>query len=1205
MKQREKTGDLYRESAKRVLLLDGALGTLLQEKNLPASAYSLEFAGQRISAPGCTDLLSLTRPELIRDMHLAYLRAGADILTCNSFGANRFALAEYGLEAAGDAINRAAVSAAREALALYRKEGSLRPVWIAASLGSSGHVASFSLSAEDPARREKDFYAFKALYREQAAVLLDAGADILLFETVFDTLALKAGLLAVMELMEERGEAIPLMVSATFSDKSRRTLSGQNLAALLHSLSSYPLFSLGINCSTGAEEMLPMIRELAAISPFRTSAHPNAGFPDRNGRYRQSPENFAGILKPLLQGGQLNIVGGCCGTRPEHIAALAKCLPGANPHVAPIPKSTLLLSGLDPLSVPERHELIIAGERANVAGSKKFARLIREARYSEALALTRLQVEQGAQILDICMDDPLIDAPAQMRHFLRLAAADPGIARVPLMIDSSDWRVIEAALPELQGRGIVNSISLKDGEEAFLEKALLIRRMGAVPLLMLADEQGPAAGFERKCSVAERVLRLLTEKADFAPESLIVDPGILAIATGMEADYGHARDFIRATAWIREHFPGVRISGGLSNLSFAFRGNPALREAIHAVFLDLVQKAGLDMAIMNPGTALALTDIPETEAAIIRRALLPEKENAAEAVAALIVLAEDYRLRTEDRSEKIPEPQSGDVREGLRDALIRGDESLLESCLKKSGDLDAVALIEGPLMEGMNRVGEAFGEGKMFLPQVVRSARLMKKAVDILRPRLEQGASVKKRHAGSILLATVRGDVHDIGKNIVSLVLSCNNIEVRDLGVMVESRRILQAALVEKPDMVGLSGLITPSLAEMAEICRLFEENGLDIPLLIGGATSSELHSALKLAPLYPGKVVHVADASRAVGVARKLLSAGRDVFLAETAGRYEALNAKESRKEERIFPLEEARRRRFVKKRSAVPARQYGIHEIRDIRTEDLTPRISWSMLARAWQLKPGSAEAAQIRRDALKLLAEAAVRELFDNALRAVIGIFPAAAQDEDVRIFDPQEKKPPQILHFLRRQKLRSNTKACCLADFVCAGGNTPADTMGLFALTAGIGVDAEVKKYRQDGDEHRALMLSMLADRLAEALSAELQQRLRKEFWALGDTKVVRPAPGYPAAPDHSEKSTIFRLLDAETRIGVSLTEHFALQPAASVCGYYFAGEGLHYFDPGPIGRDQLKIYAEKKGLSPGDPAFLAALNIRISEGEILP
>lgn len=1203
MKERVTTIDLYRESAKRVLLLDGALGTLIQEKNPPASAYTLGFAGKKIFAPGCTDLLSLTLPELIRDIHLEYLRAGADILTCNSFGANRFALAEYGLEGVLNAINRAAVSVAREALELYRKDNPSRPVWITASLGSSGHVASFSLSAEDPAQREKDFHAFKDLYREQAAVLLDAGADILLFETVFDTLALKAGLQAAMELMEERGESVPLMVSATFSDKSRRTLSGQTLAALLHSLSSYPLFSLGVNCSTGAEEMLPLIRELAAISPFRTSAHPNAGFPDRDGCYRQSPENFSQILQSLLHGGQLNIAGGCCGTRPEHIAALAKCLPNAIPRVPQIQKHTLLLSGLDSLRVPEQHALIIIGERANVAGSKKFARLIREARYSEALALTRLQVEQGAQILDICMDDPLIDAPAQMRHFLRLAAADPGIARVPLMIDSSDWRVIEIALPELQGRGIVNSISLKDGEDAFLKKAAFICRMGAVPLLMLADEQGPAVGFERKCVVAERALRLLIERADFAPESLIVDPGILAIATGMEADYGHARDFIRATAWIREHFPGVKISGGLSNLSFAFRGNMALREAIHTVFLDLAKKAGLDMAIMNPGTALPLTDIPENEATVIRRALLPEPDNAAEAVAALIALAEDFRQQA-GNTEGTPQlPQTRDVSEGLREALIHGDESLLEQYLAQSADLDAVALIEGPLMEGMNRVGEAFGEGKMFLPQVVRSARMMKRAVDILRPRLEQEAPVHKRRTGSILLATVKGDVHDIGKNIVSLVLSCNNIAVQDLGVMVDPEKILRTALETRPDLVGLSGLITPSLAEMAQVCRLFAERGLDIPLLIGGATSSELHSALKLAPLYPGKVVHVADASRAVNVARKLLSAGRETFLAETTRRYEALRAKESPKTEHILPLKEARRWRFIKKRPARPALQYGIHEIRDICPEDLIPRISWPMLARAWQLKPGSAEAAQIRRDALKMLAEAPVLELFRNALRAVIGIFPAAAQDEDVRVFDPQGKTPLQTLHFLRRQQLKAGSKACCLADFVCTGSDAPADTMGFFAATAGIGVDAAVRQYREDGDEHRALMLSMLADRMAEALSAELQERLRK-IWGLKEEKLIRPAPGYPAAADHSEKRTIFHLLEVETRIGVSLTEHFALQPAASVCGYYFAGEGLHYFDPGPIGRDQLKIYAGKKGQSPGDPAFLAAMNIRIIEEEIL-
>ncbi|MDD3966292.1 MAG: methionine synthase [Candidatus Neomarinimicrobiota bacterium] len=1205
MKQRAKIVDLYRESAKRVLLLDGAVGTMIQALKLPGSAYSLQIDAGRIDAPGCTDLLSLTRPEKIRDIHLAYLRAGADIITCNSFGANRFALEEYGLAVAAADINRAAVHAAREAIALLQKEDPSRQAWIAGAMGSSGYVASFSLSADDPARREKDFYDFYALYREQAEQLLDAGADILLFETVFDTLALKAGLKAVFSLMEDRKEAVPLMVSATFSDKSRRTLSGQTPAALVHSMAAYPLFSLGVNCSTGAEEMLPLIREFSAISPFRTSAHPNAGFPDREGRYGQSPERFAEILRPLLQEGLLNIAGGCCGTRPEHIAALAACLPEALPQLPHPGKNTLLLSGLEELRVTERHELIIIGERANVAGSKKFARLIREKHYAEALALTREQVEQGAQILDICMDDPLIDAPAEMRHFLRLASADPAIARVPFMIDSSNWQVIEAALPELQGRGIVNSISLKDGEDLFLKKAGYIKSMGGVPLLMLADEQGPAAGFERKCAVAERALRLLSEKADIATESLIIDPGILAVATGMEADFYHAQDFVRASAWIKARFPGVKISGGLSNLSFAFRGNKALREAMHAVFLDTAQKAGLDMAIMNPGSALALTDIPEADAAIINNALFPGKGAAAAALSALTALARQYQIRSGEPEEKEKAPESGDAREGLREALIRGDEMQLQRCLAQCEEWDAVTLIEGPLMEGMIRVGERFGEGKMFLPQVVRSARMMKKAVDILLPRLQEEPGPATRRKGSVLLATVRGDVHDIGKNIVSLVLSCNNFAIIDLGVMVEPERILQTALEKKPDIVGLSGLITPSLAEMAQVCRLFAEHKLDIPLLIGGATTSELHSALKLAPLYPGKLVYVPDASQAVTIVRKLLSPERRAFLENTRCRYRKLNAEPFPSAPQILSLEAARKRRFIKKQAAPEPLRYGIHRIPDVRPEDLIPLISWPMLARAWQLKPGSREARQIRRDALALLAEEKVQALFAGALRAVIGIFPAAARDESIRIFDPQHKKMPADLHFLRQQQLRGKGPAYCLADFVCAGHAAAADSMGLFAATAGIGVDAAVRQYRKDGDEHRALMLSMLADRMAEALSAYLQEGLRKEYWGLENTiRLIRPAPGYPSAADHSEKKTILRLLQAEKHCGIVLTDHFSMQPAASVCGYYFAGEGLRYFTLGPIGRDQLNIYAKKKGMPPADPAFLAAMNIEIGEGKTL-
>lgn len=1185
------------ESEKRVLLLDGAMGTMIQDLHLPAGAFTLKSAGKDIHAPGCSDLLSLNMPDKIRNIHLEYLRAGADIIETNTFGANRFALAEYGLQAAHDSINRAAMRAAREALAEYRKEQPGRNPWIAGVLGSTGAVASFSLSVTDPTRRDHVFEDFRRMYREQAEILINEGADLLLFETAFDTLVVKAGLKAVFELLHERDEIVPVMVSATFSDKSRRMLAGQNLEAFIHSMSSYPLFSLGINCSTGAKEMLPLIRELSRISPFRCSAHPNAGFPDKEGRYTQSADAFAGMLKTPLASGQLNIVGGCCGTRPGHIAALKEILYESKIRTLQAQKKTLQLSGLDALNVQGKRELLIIGERANVAGSRKFARLIREARYDEALTLTRNQIELGAQVIDVCMDDSLIDAPVVMRHFLRLMAADPAIARVPVMIDSSAWPVIEAALPELQGRSIVNSISLKDGENPFIEKARYINDMGAAVMVMLFDEEGPAADFERKCTIAERSYRLLTEKAALAPESLIFDPGIFAIATGMKTDYYHARDFIRATAWIKEHFPAVRISGGLSNLSFAFRGNDALREAIHAVFLELAINAGLDMAIMNPASSLAVADIPEKEAAIIRRALIPESAQEARCVNDLTALAEDYGKKDKRtlRGTANLKP-AADVRERLRQALIRGDDSRLEQDLNEASDIEAVALIEGPLMDGMTKVGLLFGEGKMFLPQVVRSARIMKKAVDILEPRLDKENLRTGKKRGRVLLATVKGDIHDIGKNIVSLVLACNHFEIIDLGVMVNPEEILRKTLEEKPDIVGLSGLITPSLSEMAETCRLFELQKLDVPIMIGGATTTELHTALKLEPLYPGRLLHVPDASQAVNAALKLVSRDSKNYLKNKSEHYRRLTKKKPEKNGKKYFLDQARKLRFFKEKPAPTPIKYGVFEITDIQAETLLPHISWSMMSQAWQVPPGSAEARRLQKDALKLLSENSVKTLFNNAIRATIGLFPAASQDEDVHVFDPDSGNKMETLHFLRRQHVAQNRPALCLADYICPG-EKPADTIGLFVASAGIGIDKAVKRYRNAGDEHSALMLEILANCLAEALSEYLQKRLKKDWWGLGNTPLIRPAAGYPVAPDHSEKTTIFRLLQAEKRSQIILTERYAMRPAASVCGYYFAGEGLRYFNPSPVGNDQLEIYARKKNMTPRE---LAAAGISTND-----
>jgi 5-methyltetrahydrofolate--homocysteine methyltransferase len=1189
---RHTTGQLTEIAARRVLLLDGAMGTMIQKHRPSEEDYSLQVgtgSGERtVVANGCVDMLSLTRPDILMDIHTSYLRAGADIIETNTLGANRFSLSEFGLEDQVYAMNRAAAEIACRAVDEIGNEDPSRRAFVAGVIGPTGRPASFSPSMEDPAYRESDFSEFREMYMEQIRALMDGGVDILLVETIFDTLVAKAALNAAMQVFNERGESLPLMVSATFSDKSHRTLSGQTLEAFVISMSSYPLFSLGINCSTGAAEMIPLIRELAAISPFRTSAHPNAGFPDRDGRYRQTPSEFAERMRPVLEEGCLSVTGGCCGTRPEHIAALAEVLGDAKPHIPAQAEPALRLSGWETLTIPQKHDFITVGERANVAGSRKFARLIREARYDEALALTRVQVEQGAQIIDVCMDDPMLDAVKAMVHFLRLLSSDPLTASVPVMIDSSSWPVIEAALPELQGRGIVNSISLKEGADTFLARARHIHTMGAVPMIMLFDEQGQADTFERRCTVAERAIHLLTAELGLDPATLIIDPNILSIATGIDEHDTYARDFIRAVAWIKERFPLVKISGGLSNLSFAFRGNQAIREAIHAVFLELAVAAGLDMAIVNPGMQYALSDIPAEARAVIREALLLEKGDGPAARQALIHLATSGSLAGDDpkneRTHKIADRSAKHVIERLADAVTHGDDSHLKEDLDETADMDVVALIEGPLMQAMSEVGERFGEGKLFLPQVVRSARIMKKAVDMLRPRLEASQATLSRRSGTVLLATVKGDVHDIGKNIVALVLQCNNFRVIDLGVMVPAEDILNAVKAEKPDMVGLSGLITPSLTEMAAICNMFEQEKLDIPLLIGGATTSEIHTVVKLAPLYPGRVIHSPDASHSVPLARKLVSSGREAFLKQISERYRALAAEAQNETRALSDLATARGNRFRKPAPAPNAKIYGIRTVEQVPLSELLPRINWQMLVNAWRVKPRTEEAVRIERDAKKLLEDPGIREVFENSLRAVTGLFPAYSRDEDVFLFDPSGQEQVGVLHFLRRQEDNNEEFGWCMSDFVREGKGRPVDTMGLFVASAGMGIAGLADRLRQAGEDYSALLVTMLADRLAEALSEYVHAYTGRELWGLGTTPSIRPAPGYPSAPDHSEKATIFSILNATERTGIVLTDHYAMEPAASVCGYYFAGKGLRYFSVGTLGRDQLESYAARKGIS---------------------
>lgn len=1176
---------------KRVLILDGAMGTAIQQRGLSPEDFSL--SDRSLQAVGCNELLSLSRPDVIRDIHTAYINAGADIIETNTFGANAFALKDYGLSDLVYELNLASARIARECADTFNRAGHVQPlhrdvnftprtVFVAGDLGPTGRSASFSPSVDDPSFRESDFSDFVDMYREQLKGLLDGGVDIILIETIFDTLVAKAALTALMKEFEDRQAELPIMVSATFSDKSRRTLSGQSLEAFIASLSSYPIFSLGINCSTGVSEMIPLIRDLAKLSPFMTSAHPNAGFPDHDGYYTQTPDELAELMTSVLEEGLLSIVGGCCGTRPEHIAAIAsaaKNMPSFQLHTK---EPVLKLSAWDVLNIPLEHQFITVGERANVAGSRKFARLIKEEKFEKAILLTRKQVEAGAQIIDVCMDDPLIDAPEAMKKFLRLVAADPVAARVPVMIDSSSWPVIEAVLPELQGRGIVNSISLKEGEEEFLQKANFIHDMGAAVMVMLFDEHGQADTFARKCSVAERAYRLLTEKTKIKPESIIFDPNILSIATGIDEHDLYARDFIRSVAWIKEHFPKVKISGGLSNLSFAFRGNNPLRKAMHTIFLELAVAAGLDMAIVNPAMEFASAGIPESAKEIIREALLVEKGDGSAARKALIDLAISGSLELIADNEKVKKIDSWrtlEVRERLSEALIHGDDSYLEADLEEAGKEHAMELIEGPLMGGMSKVGKLFGEGKVFLPQVVRSARIMKKAVDILRPYLSEMDDTTANTRGTVVLATVKGDVHDIGKNIVSLVLQCNHFRVIDLGVMVRSEKIFQAVIDHKADMLGLSGLITPSLTEMATVCSQFKKAGLNIPIMIGGATTSEAHTATRLAPHYPGRVVYSSDASHSVSLALKLASKTADDFLKKTQHRYQKLSEKAENKKRTLLSPEEARKIKHKKLSASPKPENYGVRVIENIPLSEIIPLINWKMLALAWQVKPSSDEAKRIRQDAKSLLHDEYSRVVFENALSAVVGLFPAYSENEDVHLLD-KDKKELATLYFLRRQEVNKNDKALSLADYVSASD----DCMGLFVASAGKGIDALSVKFREDDDEYRALLVSMLADRLAEALSEYLHQKLNNEWWKTGQT-IIRPANGYPSAPDHSEKETIFRLLEAKKHLGIKLTESFAMDPVSSVCGYYFADKDAHYFSLGAISEEQFSDYAQRKGSDP--------------------
>jgi 5-methyltetrahydrofolate--homocysteine methyltransferase len=1203
-------GHLLRE---RILVLDGAMGTMIQSYRLGEADYrGKRFADHPRDLKGCNDLLCLTRPEVIAEIHRKYLDAGADVIETNTFNAQAVSLADYGLSPLAYEINKAAaelaVRAAREATAATPD----RPRFAAGSLGPTNRTASLSPDVENPAFRAITFDELKAAYKDQARGLLDGGVDLLLPETTFDTLNLKAALFAIQELFAERGAAVPVVASLTITDQSGRTLSGQTLEAAWISIAHAPLTAVGLNCALGAEQMAPFLEDLQRVAPLPITCYPNAGLPNELGGYDETPAKMAATLGTFAREGWVNAVGGCCGTTPAHIQAIAQAVAGVSPHGPATPAAFTYLSGLEPLSLRPDSNFTVIGERTNVTGSKRFARLISAGDYEAALAVARDQVSGGANILDVNMDEGLLDSERAMTTFLNMIGSEPEIAKLPIMVDSSKWSVLEAGLKCLQGKGVVNSISLKEGEEVFEEHARAIRRYGAAVVVMAFDEEGQAVTADRKVAIATRAYRILTERVGFPPEDIIFDANILTVGTGIEEHQDYAVAFLDAVRRIKQECPGAKTSGGVSNVSFAFRGNEPVREAMHAAFLYHAIRAGLDMGIVNAGQLAVYDDIPKDLLEHVEDVLFSRRPDATERLVAFAAGVKSQE-KTQDRDEAW---RAAPVERRLEHALVHGvvdhiEEDTAEALARYGRPL---AVIEGPLMAGMNVVGDLFGSGKMFLPQVVKSARVMKKAVAWLEPYLEAekaaggGASSFRAR---VLMATVKGDVHDIGKNIVGVVLGCNNYEVIDLGVMVPAERILREARERDADLIGLSGLITPSLDEMVHVAREMKRQGFTIPVLIGGATTSRKHTAVKIAPEYPGATVHVVDASRAVDVVGSLVSpALKAPFLADVRDDYESLRrAYGEREGAETVSYAEARSRRpaLAWSRDDVPRPGFlGARTVATIGLDELLPYIDWTPFFHAWELKgtyPRILEHPQHG---------AAARELFDNAQKllghivdkrllhafGVYGFFPANAAGDDVVLWEDESRTAERArLHFLRQQTAKAEGEPLLsLADFIAPKESGVADFVGAFAVTTGIGVDALVKKYEADHDDYSAILVKALADRLAEAFAELLHHRARVE-WGYGREerpslddliheryRGIRPAPGYPACPDHTEKAILWDLLDVESAASIRLTENFAMHPAASVSGFYFAHPKSRYFSLGKIGRDQVEDYARRKGQS---------------------
>ncbi len=1200
----------------RILILDGGMGTMIQGCKFTEEDFrGSRFADWPSDLKGNNDLLCMTQPERIKELHKGYLDAGADIIETNSFNATSIAMADYDMQDLAREINVAAARVARQAA----DEASTpdKPRYVAGVLGPTNRTASISPDVNDPGYRNTNFDKLVEAYLEALDGLAEGGIDLILIETIFDTLNAKAAVFAVDQYCYENDLDLPVMLSGTITDASGRTLTGQTTEAFYNSLRHARPISVGLNCALGPMELRPYIEELSRISETYVSAHPNAGLPNEMGEYDLDPATMAKEIRGWAEKGFLNIIGGCCGTTPEHIAAMAEAVADLPPRQLPEIEVACRLSGLEPCTISKDSLFVNVGERTNVTGSKRFLRLIKEEDYDAALDVARDQVENGAQIIDINMDEGMLESAECMVKFLNLVASEPEISKVPIMIDSSKWEVIEAGLKCIQGKGVVNSISMKEGEEAFLHQARLLRRYGAAVIVMAFDEEGQADTRERKVEICTRAYKLLTEEVNFPPEDIIFDPNIFAIGTGIEEHNNYAVDFIEAVGDIKRTLPHAMISGGVSNVSFSFRGNDTVREAIHAVFLYYAIKNGMDMGIVNPSMLAIYADIPEELRNAVEDVVLNRREDSTEV---LLDLAEKYRGSGAEKVKKEDLAwREWEVEKRLQHALVKGIADYVEEDteLARQNATRPLHVIEGQLMDGMNVVGDLFGEGKMFLPQVVKSARVMKKAVAYLLPYMEkekEELGTQDEAKGKMLMATVTGDVHDIGKNIVGVVLQCNGYDVVDMGVMVPCEKILETAKAEKVDIIGLSGLITPSLEEMVHVASEMQRLGMNLPLMIGGATTSRIHTAVKIDPAYQEAVVHVADASRAVGVASKLLSkTAKADYVAELKETYEGLRVrrKQQQVDRSLISIEQARQHRFQPDWSGYTPPEpkvKGLKVFDDYPLEDLVQRIDWTPFFRSWELagkfpriledEVVGTEATKLYRDAQAML-EKIVEEKWLTA-RAVIGFWPANSVMDDIELYrNPGDKEAFMTLHHLRQQLDRSkNDKPdFCLSDFIAPRETGLTDWLGGFAVTAGSGIDEHVARFEADHDDYSSIMIKALADRLAEALAERMHEKVRKEYWGYANNEAlsnqdmisekyqgIRPAPGYPACPDHTEKALLGELLDPEQNAGMTLTESYAMLPAAAVSGWYFSHPEAKYFGTGKLAKDQMDDYAARKGMT---------------------